>query len=258
MLHQVWFDLAGNAQPPPHAEHSECLRTLHPELPYRLWNQTDANDLVAKHYPQYINMWQQLPKGINRCDVFRYIVLHKFGGAYLDLDFWCVRSLMPLLLDNVVLVGEEWPRSMHTGSLHNGNLYSKTPGHPFWIELLDEIQRRLSVLLALPPPGTKDIQSCVFKLTGTAVLRDVVLAFWQSKKLGFGQPQTHKVIVLPYFILSPLAADDGSLMLDYTHPACRDTRRWRLIPPADIPKLSSSSHVFTVLTPSPKTWQHEF
>lgn len=249
MLHQIWFDLSGDGRAAPHVANSQRLRQLHPGMTYKLWNESDALQLVTTSYPQYLNMWNTLPVGINRCDVFRYMALHHYGGAYLDLDFRCTQPLTPLLHEGTVLVGEEWPNSIQTGSLHNGNLYSHTPGHPFWIFLLDEVLRRHTQLRS-EGPQVADIQRQVFKLTGTAVLRDSVLMYWAKGGTD--------VIVLPYYMLSPLCTIDGSLMTSYTHPACTDARLWRLVDTDNLDALESNPIVFTVLVTSAKTWQTGF
>lgn len=37
--------------------------------------------------------WDSFPRVIYRVDAVRAMYLHRYGGLYFDLDFWCLRPL---------------------------------------------------------------------------------------------------------------------------------------------------------------------
>lgn len=60
---------------------------------YKMWNLKKCVDLVKKHYPQYLTLWNDFTLPIQRADFIRYLILHKYGGIYIDCDIHPLRSL---------------------------------------------------------------------------------------------------------------------------------------------------------------------
>jgi len=52
---------------------------------YRLWSPDDEDDLF-KGYEKYKPLYDSVRFSIMKVDIIRFIVLHKYGGVYLDLD----------------------------------------------------------------------------------------------------------------------------------------------------------------------------
>ncbi|KAF7593410.1 hypothetical protein BBP40_011512 [Aspergillus hancockii] len=73
----------------------ECLK-LHPEWETHVWNDTTANDFVRENFPELQETWEDYPYLVQKVDALRYMILYKYGGAILDLDLVCKRSLEPL------------------------------------------------------------------------------------------------------------------------------------------------------------------
>ena len=149
-------------------------------LEYKLWSQKEADDIILNESPSIQTIWKHLPHPITKVDFFRYILMYEFGGMYFDIDFRlrpCIGSRNPnpnhlnhFFIQDCCFLCEEWPFSFKNGSLHNGVLICKSPKHPFWLFVFSEIQKRLN---NLDKDSLADIQKSVFKLTGTAMLRDV-------------------------------------------------------------------------------------
>ena len=49
---------------------------------------------VKKFFPEFAAAYMSFehPCHVMRADLFRYLVLYKFGGVYMDLDGKCVKS----------------------------------------------------------------------------------------------------------------------------------------------------------------------
>jgi mannosyltransferase OCH1-like enzyme len=70
---------------------------MHPDYQYMLWTDVSARSFIAEHYPWFLPTYEGYPYNIQRADVIRYFVLHKYGGVYLDLDIGCRKPVDPLL-----------------------------------------------------------------------------------------------------------------------------------------------------------------
>lgn len=76
------------------------------------WEDKDFVPFVKKHYSEHITLFNSYKYHIQRVDVFRYFLLHHYGGIYMDLDL-CIHDhetfhALYLLYKNVasVVIGE--------------------------------------------------------------------------------------------------------------------------------------------------------
>lgn len=83
-IHQTWK----THDVPDHWKESEASwRAFEKEgWIYKLWDDADMEAFIAAEYPWFLPQFKGYPRGINRCDAWRYFVLHKYGGVYVDLD----------------------------------------------------------------------------------------------------------------------------------------------------------------------------
>lgn len=72
-------------------------RTMNPGWQVLEWNHVNLTEFIRGHYPQYFPAWNSLGKVIKKCDLARLLVLHYFGGAYMDLDLVPLSPLDGLL-----------------------------------------------------------------------------------------------------------------------------------------------------------------
>ncbi|RAH43455.1 glycosyltransferase family 32 protein [Aspergillus brunneoviolaceus CBS 621.78] len=74
---------------------AQCL-DHHPDWEVFLWEDENAREFVKSQYPDLLAMWEGYPALVQRVDALRYMVLHTYGGAILDMDLACRQSLDPL------------------------------------------------------------------------------------------------------------------------------------------------------------------
>lgn len=111
-----------------------------------LWTLDDVRDLVARHYPDHLTLYDSYTAPIFRADVMRYFVLHRYGGVYVDLDMESLRPLDEWMTHFHCLVSEEnyehsfVIREQESTNLVNGFI-ACAPQHPLMkmaIESLDD------------------------------------------------------------------------------------------------------------------------
>jgi mannosyltransferase OCH1-like enzyme len=118
----------------------ESVQTLNiGQFEYRLWTDKDMHKFVREKEPYlYRHTFLTYPLDIQRVDAFRYIILHRLGGIYIDMDNGCLRPLDSLLnvleaIDSQSTHLAAFPRTSPIG-ISNGFMIS-TKGHPLF-ELL--------------------------------------------------------------------------------------------------------------------------
>ena len=63
------------------------FKQLNPDYTYALYTDEEMDDFVHTHYPgQISNAYDKLNIIVAKVDFWRYLVLYKYGGVYLDFD----------------------------------------------------------------------------------------------------------------------------------------------------------------------------
>lgn len=111
-----------------------------PEWRYCLWDDNDNDKFVRTEYPQYYQLYLELPYPINRVDLVRYLYLHKFGGWYSDMDTECLKPIDPLcnLPGKTIIMGER-PFFGHQNV--ECAFMGSAPGDPFWLLVIHGIHQ---------------------------------------------------------------------------------------------------------------------
>lgn len=69
-------------------------KNLNPNYEYYYMDDQQAADFVLKEYGQeWYDIFINLPIGVMRGDVWRYMVIYKYGGVYTDLDTECLKPI---------------------------------------------------------------------------------------------------------------------------------------------------------------------
>lgn len=111
-----------------------------PDFTYLFFDDNECFRFVFKYYPQYLDLYESL-SNIEKADVFRYLILHKYGGVYADMDTSCFKPIGPLL--------DLFPDSLITGIEYEDPVqylqwFIACPkGCKIMLELVDEISKRI-------------------------------------------------------------------------------------------------------------------
>ena len=162
LIHQTWKSSKVDA---PHVKNVRSWIEKNPGWEYRLWTDSDIRLLVARRFPDYLEMFDKYPLQIQRADMFRYFVMYEYGGVYADMDFEALLPLSEILdddlrsenkfQDSIDLVSTESSDDNHVCAMvsqepvvHAHVLYHvnrlacnaitiSAPGHPFWLHIIE-------------------------------------------------------------------------------------------------------------------------
>ena len=157
IIHQTWKN-----ETIPKGEwttaHDFCLK-INPEPEWRhiLWTDHSAREFVTLYYPDLLHIYDSFPHPIQRVDVIRYLILHQFGGVYIDLDIGCARPM-----DALLILPAFFPRTDPMGV--SNDLIGARPGHPIMKQLAD------AILLQNSPTYRKTFLQTVISLLGSTYI----------------------------------------------------------------------------------------
>jgi len=158
------------------SRYESCVRE-HPDWHHMFWEAPSADLLVKTRYPWFLETWQSYDRVVLKADALRYMLLHSFGGLYVDLDVECLAPADPTMIHGIVLQG--------TGSEGVTNFaMAGAPGHPFWIEIL-KVCRDHSVLVNPDIPGFRTGNDDPLIRTGPRAVRKAFELYFKRGPDGF-------------------------------------------------------------------------
>ncbi|GKZ31979.1 hypothetical protein AbraIFM66950_000978 [Aspergillus brasiliensis] len=175
-LHHVQLG-TGTPRPEWEAARNECLKH-HPNWETYLWTDENASRFVQNHYPHFLLTWESYPHLVQRVDALRYMVLHKYGGAVLDYDLACKRSLEPLRRFEFVAPAAN-PVGISIGMM------LATPNNTYVGDLVRNLPRNTSTLRVLTGPPENPRMHMLNGLVNTPLFRHLGSSSWHEKDARF-------------------------------------------------------------------------
>ena len=170
---QIWQTVKTLDIPPRiYSYREEWIRST-PDAEFHLLDDKAVLDWVSAHYPKDSEFFQDLPLGVMRADWWRYMVIAKEGGLYIDADVQMKRpvsSWAEMGTCDVIIALEN--------DLHfcNWAIYAREPGHPLLTHIVDTVRERLRNPTDEPDPikGRFNVHSH----TGPSVFSHAITVFY--------------------------------------------------------------------------------
>lgn len=149
------------------------LKALNPGWEHRLYDDQDIEAFIAADYgADVLATYRRLNPiyGAMRADFFRYLLMHRQGGVYLDIKSSCAHPLDSILrMDEAYLLShwrdERWGRYPELGP--NGEFQqwhiAARPGHPFLAAVIERVTANIA---KYTPARDGTGRLAVFRLTG--------------------------------------------------------------------------------------------
>lgn len=87
------------------------IKKLNPNWEYRFYNDKDVTNFISENYESHILEYYNKinPKyGAARADLFRYLLIYKVGGVWLDIKSFPTKPLNELIKDDDVFLLSQW------------------------------------------------------------------------------------------------------------------------------------------------------
>lgn len=144
IIHQTWKT---SALPAAFQHWQKSWLEMHPDFEYRLWTNVDIEDFISQQDTAVQDLFYGYQENICRIDLVRYLILQKFGGLFVDIDFECLHPHHQLFKENKIMLGVEPESHNETIKARNAGFtkiicnawMASEPGHPFWDHLLKHL-----------------------------------------------------------------------------------------------------------------------
>lgn len=162
IVHQLWKD---RSIPARWEAAQRSVLKYHKGWEYRLWTDALMDAHVREHHPDLYAVFAGMNRHIMRVDVFRYVLMHDFGGLYCDLDYEFVRPY-PYGEAQVVLNLEYDEAYGDTENQIANYVFASVPQHNLWKDILSDV-------LSNPPFAATPSDVCI--VTGPKLITRVYL-----------------------------------------------------------------------------------
>lgn len=142
------------------------LKRMNPEYAYHFYDDEMILDFLKNEFPpKYLQAYNRLTIGAGKADFFRYAILYKKGGIYLDLDAKVIKPFREFVFDDdEAIISNEIDKNLFV----QWALFF-TPNHPFLEKTLKNVivnieERRYpnnSHATTGPPPFSNAIDDCL-------------------------------------------------------------------------------------------------
>ncbi|XP_052791052.1 uncharacterized protein LOC128225074 [Mya arenaria] len=160
VIHQIWITTSENMTtssqqmvPAQFIDNMKTFRKFNPSWEYMFWSYANGRSLVERFYPNVLDYFDKAPESVTKSDLLRYVVVHKYGGLYADLDSTCHRSLdrvtmkyscilVPAPFENAAIF-VKWPYHICNA------IFFCRPHHDYFGFLIDRISE-MSTMSSIP------------------------------------------------------------------------------------------------------------
>jgi mannosyltransferase OCH1-like enzyme len=133
-IYQTWRT---KSLPPKMQECVDTLKQLNPEFQYHLFDDNDCADFIKNNFDEDVyDAFNTLIPGAYKADLWRYCILYKKGGIYLDIKFCNVNGFKFIDLVDKEYYVRDLDRS--GGGVYNALLISK-PGNKKLLKCIKQI-----------------------------------------------------------------------------------------------------------------------
>jgi len=89
----IWQTMKTNEVPVFMKSYADSWIELNPEYEYRFCDDNDSIDFLKTDFPEYVEGYKSLKYGASKADLWRYLIIYKYGGVYADIDCMCINPL---------------------------------------------------------------------------------------------------------------------------------------------------------------------
>lgn len=178
------------------------LRTYAPEYTVRFFDDRDCENYIRRWFDaSLLRRYQSLKRGAHRADLWRYCVLYREGGLYMDIKTVLVKPVVDIMpMDSNVTVLSSVP-----GTIYQGIINSPFPGNP--------VLRRCIQHIMATPQFLVDMDYLIF----TRFMYNEICRQTHQRALHPGSNGTHSDV---WVIMQEICDPQACTVLDRYNNCC--------------------------------------
>ena len=148
---------------------------------YVLWSASDRDHFMKLEHPDVYDIWRILPLNVMKVDVWRYAVMHRYGGIYADIDLTVKDNAPDLFSEDGLVCSTE-------NSEHYCNwLLSAPEGCSLVLHILDHLKENLRKASPVTPQSFAYNEHLVHALTGPGAFTKAIRNWLSMQSIAVGK-----------------------------------------------------------------------
>ena len=147
----------------------------HPDWEYKLWTYEMNREFIEKYDPDFLSVYDNYPRDIQRVDAARYFILRETGGLFVDMDFECFKNIEELLDGQYCVFGTEpeWHCELLRKEMIICNAFMAcVPKHGLLIKICEDLKKGNRIIGNTPAKIAVLESTGPFKLTEMYTMYD--------------------------------------------------------------------------------------
>ena len=138
IIWQTYKDSYNKLAPYMH-ESMQTWKDMNPEYDHMYMDDLQAKEFILEHFGQeWLDIFNSVPVGVMRGDLWRYMIIYIYGGIYADLDTHCLEPISTWLKNDMdMIVCPETDKHFCQWT------FAAAPKHPVIRSVLDHIKEML-------------------------------------------------------------------------------------------------------------------
>ena len=159
-----------------------------PNYEHKLWNdEEDIDRIVFDHYKEFWNLYTRFPHHIMKIDFARLCILHRHGGIYADMDYYCYRNFEQYLTKENMFI--ENTSELYTNAAYENCLMASKSRSNFFYTLMKNTKHCFILYKDMFNTVSKDWRSydneyAVNNTTGSGMLSGCIKSYGQHFSIG--------------------------------------------------------------------------
>ena len=133
-IYQVWHNK--EEMPPSVRKSVERLKMQNPEFEHHLFDEKECRQFIATHFPSIVKTYDSILPHAIKADLWRYCIMYKLGGIYLDSKYYGIHGFKLLSLTGKEYFCKDIERSL--GAIYNAILICK-PGNAKMLQCIQQV-----------------------------------------------------------------------------------------------------------------------
>lgn len=186
--------------PPKMKECVEKLKRDNPEFKHYLYDDEMCRQYIINNYDKRVlYAYDNLKPGTFKADLWRYCLLYKEGGIYLDIKYQCENGFaLKDVINDELFCREYWNNTLHPHAVYTGIMIAKPKNNKFG-KMIDRICENVE---------TKFYDEYITGQTGPYLFasfftkqeqNDMKYTYYEDNGLGFIRPINSNKIILSFY-----------------------------------------------------------
>lgn len=116
----------------------KCNRRVLKDWEIRFHDDKDNEEMVKSYFPEYLEKYNSIPKGVAKADIARVMYMYIWGGGYADTDYIWYKdpSQIKEFADYNVIIPTSREAESESGLRYGNAIFLSAPKQQIWLDFL--------------------------------------------------------------------------------------------------------------------------